>query len=532
VPAPAGNVPGVAVLDSGVVQNHPFLAPAIGDAQSFISGLPAEDEHGHGTLVCGIALYGDVARQAENRQFIPHIRLFSGRILDGNNQTDGILIENSIESAVRYFYEQYGCRVFNISYGDTRKPYQGGHVRGLAVTLDSLARELGVLFVVPTGNFVGVEGLPANWRAEYPNYLLSNQAALLDPAPAINVLTVGSLARWDATFASQRYVDDPSQQPIARHDCPSPFSRSGHSVGGAIKPEITAYGGNWAVDVRTSDQWIIRRGLGELSTAREFLENRLLAEESGTSFAAPTVAHFAARILAEHPDADVNLLRGLLAAHTRWPDACSELLPEKNDRLRLCGYGRMLEDALLRSDNHEVTIIAQESIPDRSNHFFELPVPDTFWQGSRRPREVTVALVHTPAVRTTRVAYKTTRIGFRFVSAPNLQRVTTMFNAATSPEEYERIPEVQGAEIGTLTRSSGTLQRDRWTFRQPSRQRRDERLFIVVTRNDFDWARQITLNAERYALVIVLRDRENAEAQLYAQVQARLAARIRPRVRV
>jgi hypothetical protein len=75
------------------------------------------------------------------------------------------------------------------------------------------------------------------------------------------------------------------------------------------------------------------------------------------------------------------------------------------------------------------------------------------------------------------------------------------------------------------------VQGDRWTFRQPSASRRQEPLFLVVTRNDHPWARKITLTAEPYALAVVLRDRENANARLYTQVQARLAARVRVRAR-
>ncbi|HXH09454.1 MAG TPA: hypothetical protein VNP04_06805 [Alphaproteobacteria bacterium] len=86
------------------------------------------------------------------------------------------------------------------------------------MTLDTLARELGVLFLVPTGNFEGTDILPVDWRIEYPRYLLRPEAALIDPAPALNALTVGSLACWDATFNAQRYRNDPGEQPIARRD--------------------------------------------------------------------------------------------------------------------------------------------------------------------------------------------------------------------------------------------------------------------------------------------------------------------------
>lgn len=531
VPRPPADAPGIVVLDSGITSGHPLLAPAVGDAQSFVPGLGAQDDHGHGTLVAGLALYGDVEAALRGGAFVPRLRLFSGRILDANNQSDDRLVENQVEQAVRYFHREYGCRVFNLSYGDLRKPYEGRHVRGLAVTVDMLARELGVLFVVPTGNFLGTDTLPADWRSEYPRYLLTPEAAVLDPAPALNALTVGSLARWDATSNAQRYQHDPAEQPVARCDQPSPFTRSGPSVSGAIKPELVAYGGNWAINVRTANHCRVRQGLGELSTCKDFAGGRLLAEEAGTSFAAPHVAHLAARIVTQHPQADQNLLRALLVAHARWPQPCESLLPDKGERLRVCGYGKVEDDALERSTQQVVTLIAREAIPDRSHHFYEIPLPPEFLQGRPRTREITVALAHTPAVRTTRISYKSSRMEYRLVWADDFQHVSKMFNAATSEEEYRRIPEANGARIGTTKRGAGTVQADTWTLIRPSLTQRSQRLFVVVTRIDENWGRELTLTEEPYALVVALRDRENAQAQLYAQIQAQLRVRVQPRLR-
>lgn len=531
IPAPAPDAPGVVVLDSGLATSHPLLAPAVGDAQSFLSGHDPQDDHGHGTHVAGIALYGDVEAQVQSGAFTPMLRLFSGRVLDERNANETGFVENHVEAAVRYFHREYGCRVFNLSYGDLRKPYLGRHARGLAVTLDALTRELGVLFVVPTGNFHGSDTEPADWRAEYPDYLLQPGTALLDPAPALNAVTVGSLARWDATFNAQRYTDDPTEQPIARRDQPSPFTRAGSSVGKAIKPDLVAYGGNWAVNIRAANQWHIRQGLGELSTCKDFAAGRLLAEQEGTSFSAPQVAHLAARILVEHPQADPNLLRALLVAHARWPDACDTLLADKVERLRLCGYGRVDESALIRSTEQGVTLISTESLPDRCHHFYEVPLPADFLAGRMRTREITVALAHSPAVRTTRIGYKSCEMEFRLVWADDLAQVTRAFNAATSREDYQPIPEANGASIGARNRGAGTVQSDTWTVRRVTPQRRSQRLFVIVTRIDEAWGRDLTLTEEPYALAVVLSDRENAEARLYTQIQTRLRARIRGRVR-
>jgi hypothetical protein len=67
--------------------------------------------------------------------------------------------------------------------------------------------------------------------------------------------------------------------------------------------------------------------------------------------------------------------------------------------------------------------------------------------------------------------------------------------------------------------------------RRVTPQRRSQRLFVIVTRIDEAWGRDLTLTEEPYALAVVLSDRENAEARLYTQIQTRLRARIRGRVR-
>ncbi|WP_374109761.1 S8 family serine peptidase, partial [Thiolapillus sp.] len=59
MPNPEEDAPGIVVLDSGLATGHPLLKTAVGDAQSFLPGEGGHDEHGHGTHVAGLALYGD-----------------------------------------------------------------------------------------------------------------------------------------------------------------------------------------------------------------------------------------------------------------------------------------------------------------------------------------------------------------------------------------------------------------------------------------------------------------------------------------
>ena len=530
---PPPDAPGVVILDSGIVTGHPLLAPAAGDAQSFLPGEEdATDENGHGTHVAGIALYGNLAQSLADGVFIPELRIFSGKILGKDSQNDTGFVENHIEKAVRYFVNEYSCRIFNLSFGDSRKPYLGGHVRGLAYTLDVLSRELGVLFVVSAGNVPMSQQDGLAWKASYPAYLSQEDWTIIDPAPAINVITVGSLARFDSNFNGQRYPYDPSEQPIARRNQPSPFTRHGPTVGGAIKPELVAYGGNWALNARAN--WISEQGLGELSTNVEFAKGHLLGLRCGTSFSSPHIAHLAGKILTEQPKASNNAIRALLIAHAKIPEESVDALKhhDKAALRNIVGYGWVDVLALNRSLENDVTLITEEAIENKRHHFFEITIPEDFLTSGRRLREITVALAHTPPVRSTRVAYNAMRLDYRLIFAPNLEHVVKMFNRATDKDEYERIPEHTGASVSPTLRSKGTVQVATWEFKQINIASKlsNQKLFVAVTRNDYLWGEPLTSTLENYALVVCIRDRSNMEARLYTQIQSQLKIRQRTRM--
>jgi len=532
-PAPPDGAPLVGVLDTGIVAGHPLLGPAVGEAAGFIPpGRHAVDEDGHGTHVAGIGLYSDVADCLAKRKFVPELRLLSGRVFANDGDDQSRFVENAVEEAVRYFLGTYGCRVFCLAYGDRNKVYDGRHVRGLAYALDLLSRELRVLFVVPSGNLLPAE-LPENPRASYPDYLLEDRARLLDPAPALNAITVGGLANFEADAAAQRYPNEIESLPIARKDFPSPFTRSGFSVQGAIKPDLVAHAGNWAIRRGGGSFSALR--LGVLSLSRDFASGRLFRESTGTSAAAPAVAHIAAKALDRVGDTATDLVRALLAAHARWPVGANDLFPGDNvhtareKALRLLGYGSVDQVGILDSTEQVVTLVAEDEIANDHHHFYEIPLPEDLWRTGQRQREITVALAYSPEVRTTRVDYRASEISYRLVTGTSLNAVSAWFRRQPAAE-VGRIGEyANGRSIPSSERNRGTLQRATWTFMN-ARDSNDFRLFLVVTRHDKPWSRVAELS-EAYSLAIVIRDGENNEARLYSQVQAKLDLRAQARVR-
>ncbi len=535
VQVPSAQAPGVVVLDSGIAGGHPLLKPALGEAKSFLPHESPYDENGHGTHVAGLALYGDFEKQLRARNFVPTLLLYSGRILDKHNRNATGFVESHVEEAVRYFVSEHRCKVFNLSFGDDNKPYMGGHLKGLSLTLDTLSRELGVVFVVSSGNHRANERSPdgLGWRDQYPTYLLNDDWRLIEPAPALNVLTVGSLTRHNQTFNSQRNPGDLTELPIAQPGQPSPFTRSGCSVDGALKPELMAHGGNWALN-KYSNFGLVDNGMGVVSTSHQFASGHPFAVDVGTSMAAPQVAHLAASVLKGYPDAKADFIRAQLCLNAVLPVATQQLVDQHKVLKRAFGYGQVDETALHRSTENAVTLITDGKIENKRHHFYEIPVPPEFTSGGKkRLREIAVALAYTPPVRSTRIKYRATRIDFRLVAARDLEQVTTMFNKTTKKEDYQSIKELAGASIGQVARSKGTVQADFWRFIQFQKDSalRTKKLFVVVTRNDFPWGENLCESEEGYSLLVSLRDSDNLRAQLYSQIKARLEARLRVRIR-
>jgi len=541
----------VCILDSGINTNHPLLKSAIAENTSFVTGQDAEDDAGHGTAVAGIALYGDIESAAASNYWKPEFWLFGGKIMyldKDTNETryDEGTIESVLCKAVAYFAKELGCRVFNLSVGNSNAPYDGRHIKGIAYVLDKLAREFNVLFVVSAGNFNGSFEPPVpkdSWREEYPAYLSAPESVIIDPAPALNVITVGSLARHNAHQNEQRYPEIHALTP-ANERQPSPFTRHGPSIKGAIKPDVVATGGNTASPMRTEGrQWDAdARGMGVMTLNQNFVGSTLFKEISGTSFAAPYITYLAGRLLNEYPTASANMLRAMLVNHAVMPSEGAELFDEKATerykeetrhdlRRDIFGYGSIDTDTLFRSSEYAVVLNAEDSIKDNSHQFYELPLPDTFLRSQRATREIRVTLAYSPAVRTTRLDYVATKMFFRLVKDTSLAEVEKSFNHDTQGEtEIRNDDSTQNREITAQMRGKGTVQSSTWHCRQLSTK---TKWFVVVTRQDkLDWGEELSLEDEPYALVVTVTDRENEDPHLYAEIQSRIQVQEQERARV
>jgi hypothetical protein len=198
-PAPSAEAPLIGIVDSGST-DHPLLVPSLSHSFGVPEALGTADIWGHGTKVAGIATFGDIRECVARRVFESPVRIVSAKVVNDEGRFDDTdTIPDQMDKAVRLLHER-SCRIVNIALGDAyRVPYDGGRVSPWAATLDSLARELDIVIIVSAGNSSAGQRAPWGEEAEqitrvYPDYLVTAENRIVDPATAAIALTVGSRA--------------------------------------------------------------------------------------------------------------------------------------------------------------------------------------------------------------------------------------------------------------------------------------------------------------------------------------------------
>ncbi|MBY5940403.1 S8 family peptidase [Halomonas sp. DP5N14-9] len=537
--SPPENAAIVGVLDTGVMPSHPLLQSCIKESKSFVSGEDDIDGNGHGTAVAGFCAHGCVVDGAKGPVVQHEVNIVSGKVLDSNAEYSRKLIANQVTEAVKYFYSKYSCRIFNLSFGDRMSPYDGKHVRGLAVVLDKISKELDVLFVVSAGN-LRHEDNPCDWKREYPRYLMQPVSKIIDPATSINSITVGSISREDKTFNSFRSEKSVEQVAIAGKDEPSPFTRSGFGAGGAIKPDFVEYGGNYYIDKYYSNGTIPLPGdaiLSEVVLNKDY-HNGYYSKNNGTSFAAPRIAHLAALIMNEYEKISANKVRAILGASSSIPNMSEEFYERasfnsKTDVFSLVGYGLPNKNKALRSTDNSVVMISEDTIKVDEHQFYEVPIPDSFFMSGRRAeRRIIISLAYSSRVRSTRLSYKEVRIGFKVVEAESMDEVKEVF---VHKSEKENVSETPGFFPSSQLRRKGTLQvaeKKYSIFNGRNKLKNNKsKLFIVVTCQNEGWGEFLS---EDYALAIRMEDTYTEGVSLYKECKNIIRSRtdLREKVRL
>jgi hypothetical protein len=554
-PLPPEDGPRLCIIDSGITSNHPLLSNNVGHEEAVLTQtLSPADGHGHGTMVAGIAVFGDIRSCFNSGQFSSPITLYSARVLNDRNEFDDEkLIINQMREAIDIFRNPpYECRIFNLSLGSEMPAFEFANQRQTlwAEELDILARELKVILVVSSGNHSEAD---ANNAADaekviksYPQLLFNPTTRLCDPATAAIALTVGSLAQYD----TPAIVPEPQSQFITRAVAgvnePSPFTRIGPGIRGAIKPELVHYGGNL---VFTGFGSAIRRINNEPGTAIMSFSHQptqqLFTYDCGTSFAAPSVARLASLIehglrldLGERPTP--NLIRAVIAATANIPQATFNRLNSFDNGHALhkvCGYGFPSESDAVKSTDRRVTMVYQGTMAVDSFNVFAVPIPDEF-RHAKGERRINVALAYDPPVRRRRLDYLGIEMDFMLIRGKTLEEVFDAYRK-TAPDEDPALaisgsfrvdlkPKANPRNAG-YSRKKSTLQRGEiiWHQRERSTSNYGNEYYLVV-RSERKWA-PLDIERQDFGLAVTLSANDE---QLYNQIALRVRQRIRARAQV
>ncbi len=314
VAPPPVDAPIVCVVDSGVTQGNPFLRPVTKAelVKSFLKCKPdnPSDEHGHGSGVASLVSYYalNLSPGAVNRG---KVWVASARVLDETNSGEELF--SKVLSEVVEFFLPRGVRIFNLSVNILNRRWNRDAKRTvprrswIARKIDHLSREKDIVFVVSAGNL-----LPQDVRhflqdgLQYPAYLVSEEARILDPAQAALALTVGAVSPTTLAVGPVGRA-----RAIAEKDHPSPFTRSGPGINAETKPELVDFGGNYLLDEEGGQ---VRNNQGSSVVMASNKLTPSVAYDSGTSFSAPRVAHKLALVQSDLKALGVNPSSALLKA--------------------------------------------------------------------------------------------------------------------------------------------------------------------------------------------------------------------------
>lgn len=550
---PTEDATAIAVLDSGILSNQPLLENAVGDeiavpmlSSNKIQEDKPQDDVGHGTKVAGIALYGDIKKCIDDKKFQPEVWILSAKVMfkEENPMTGEItatyneseLLEHQLERAVRYFVQRYpNCKVANISFGDRYKKMFGNRRQfTLATLIDELAKELDIVFVISAGNLWKPKQL--GFPEKYPSYLIdeNEEVKIMDPASSAYAITVGSISQ--KLGPSNRRQTEILFSP-ARINYPSPFTCAGPGYKGMIKPELVEEGGNIISSPRDPLKSEDIGGKLVVLNPKWIEEGKLFSVDYGTSFSAPKVAHYTARLFNQFSEYSSNLIKALLIASAKIPsDRPSPLKqiafndPDTKliDLLKIYGYGKPNFDVAISSESNCVLLIAQNKIKLDGVHLYYFYLPREFVETNGK-REISVVLVYNPPIRRNRIDYMGVGMEFHLFKNMEIQEVLRGYGTIQIAEDLGDIvpEELKVKEIdlhpGVRLRKRGIHQKGIKIYsKKPGIDVGKPLVLAVVSQNK--WLKEKEY-LQDYAVVVKIRHEMRIE--IYNRIRSQIRVRVR-----
>lgn len=553
---PGQQAPYVCLLDTGVNNGHPLIAPALVD-QDVHTVEPAwgtNDTEGHGTAMAGLALVGDLTDVliGSNPVEISH-RLESVKLLprDGANGNDarhhGYLTAEAVARPEITAPERRRVFSMAVTAKDNR---DRGRPSAWSAILDRLAADVDnagtspKLFVVSAGNINDL-----NAWFHYPD--TNTTEGIQDPGQAWNALTIGAYTQLVDISES----DAGTYKPIAEAGDLSPFSTTSATWIQSywpLKPDVVFEGDNAAKDAYGA---VCLPSLSLLTT-NHTPTNRLFTTTNATSAATSLAARMAAQIMAVYPNLWPETVRALIVHSAEWTNRMKGMLLQSQGPVtkrlyeilvRHCGFGVPDLDRALWSVSNSLTMVLESSLHPfsregssqpvlRDMNMHHLPWPLAELEALADTQvEMRVTLSYfiepNPSERGVRSRYRYESHGLRFeVKRPfeTDDDFRARINAAARDEE-EGTP-VGGADpgwlIGKQRRHKGSLHSDIW---RGSAADLASRGVLAVYPTVGWWKTRPRLErydqAARYSLIVSIRAPE-VDVDLYTAVENQIAVQV------
>lgn len=458
----------VCVLDTGVNRGHPLLEPAAAadDMHSVNPDWGTHDHAGHGTLMAGTVIYGDLLSAIDSGEpiRISHV-LESAKILPPGRENPKELWGSITSQGMSRAEIQAPARRRVFCLATTAPDERNrGCPSSWSAALDELSSgyldDARRLIVVCAGN-----SDYSTW-GDYPGANMTDEVQ--DPAQSWNALTVGGFTRRVDIRAKE--LSD--HAPVAPADGISPHSTTSlnwPATKWPIKPEVLFEAGNVA---RGQDGFITEcDDLSLISTSRD-PQTAMFSSFSKTSASVAQGAEFAARLSALYPMAWPETIRAAIVHSAEWTPTMLQQFPGEGKqaaavRTRVCGYGVPDMDRAAYCLQNSLTLVSQATIQPfeirdgdektKDMHFYDLPWPNEVLAGlGEVPVQMRVTLSYfvepSPGEIGWRDRYRYASHGLRFeVNGPG----------ETSEEFVQRINR-QAREDGVGPGTTGPG--DRWTI--------------------------------------------------------------------
>jgi hypothetical protein len=564
--SPPPGPPIAALLDGLPIQNHVRLSNRIivDDSDGIEATYPVARRR-HGTEMASLIIHGDLNRQEAplpRPLFVLPIMRPSGNDDEGT-AADHLLVD-VVYRAVRRIKEGDGDEpasapdviFINFSLGDPYRPF-ARIMSPLGRLLDYLAHRYRILFFVSAGNITGRLPVTAlrtliEFEAATPQEreraifeaLNANksQRTLYSPAEAVNILTIGAAHSGSAFNGS---LPGNLFDPFTDEEVPSMVSAMGLGFRKVVKPELLLEGGRTPVRVEGSGngQLLIApvrvgaRRFG-LKTAAPSDTGSLRYEDFtfGTSVATALAKRAAHKIHDALLDAEAGsnhadippefralMIKALLVHGAAWgptgeildsifqPQGQGSHFARRDDIARLLGYGVPKFDRVIECAENRATLAGYGTIAPNSALLYRIPLPPGL-EGVRALRGLTITLAWFSPVNTRHQGY----------------RMAALDVSPGTEEKYWITSTREPCQPTDKAVVRGTIFHERRKGENAMVFMDDGNLLLRVSSRSA--AGELTENIP-FALAISFEVGVDAGIQVYDQVRARLAPRIRADVR-